>query len=108
MSNAKVISPLALNDFMTLILDVAESYSCILICWFQVADGVNAVLVGTIGNSPTPLVFTGGNCSIQGFNEHGDDDFWTVRTAFYLHLDINSQHTRNSLFKFSPFSAHIL
>jgi Bardet-Biedl syndrome 2 protein len=25
-----------------------------------------------------PLVFAGGNCSIQGFNKDGDDKFWTV------------------------------
>jgi len=42
------------------------------------ADGVNAILVGTIGNSDTPLVFAGGNCSIQGFNHDGNDEFWTV------------------------------
>ena len=52
--------------------------SHLVILMIQVADGVNAILVGTIGNNPTPYVFTGGNCSIQGFNEQGDDDFWTV------------------------------
>ena len=41
---------------------------------------MNSVLVGTLGMSSTPLVFAGGNCSIQGFNAQGDDDFWTVST----------------------------
>ena len=42
------------------------------------ADGVNSLLVGTIGNNSTPLVLAGGNCSIQGFNHEGEDEFWTV------------------------------
>merc|ERR1719494_137239 len=44
----------------------------------DVPDGVNALLVGNVGSNPTPLVLAGGNCSIQGYNADGDDDFWTV------------------------------
>lgn len=44
----------------------------------DVADGVNSLLVGVMGNTTAPLVLAGGNCSIQGFNHEGSDDFWTV------------------------------
>jgi len=44
----------------------------------EVADGVNSLLVGNIGTNPTPLVLAGGNCSIQGFDSEGNDEFWTV------------------------------
>jgi len=44
----------------------------------DIPDGVNSLLVGKVGNSPNPLVFAGGNCSIQGFDNEGNDDFWTV------------------------------
>ena len=29
-------------------------------------------------NNGKPLVIVGGNCSIQGFDEEGDEKFWTV------------------------------
>ena len=48
----------------------------------QVADGVNSLLIGTIGTNPTPLVLAGGNCSIQGFDADGNDEFWTVREKY--------------------------
>eukprot|EP00794_Sanderia_malayensis_P016830 gene16830-18528_t len=41
-------------------------------------DGVNALIIGQIGTDPTPLVFSGGNCSVQGFDADGNDIFWTV------------------------------
>lgn len=45
---------------------------------FQIADGVNAIVVGRIGSFDDPLAVAGGNCSIQGFNFEGNDEFWTV------------------------------
>lgn len=44
----------------------------------EVPDGVNSLLVGNVGTNPTPLVLAGGNCSIQGFDSEGSDQFWTV------------------------------
>ncbi|XP_057298017.1 Bardet-Biedl syndrome 2 protein-like [Hydractinia symbiolongicarpus] len=44
----------------------------------EVPDGVNSLLVGNVGTNPTPLVLAGGNCSIQGFDSEGSDEFWTV------------------------------
>lgn len=46
---------------------------------FQVADGVNSIIVGELGGYDKPLAFVGGNCSIQGFDVEGNDEFWTVR-----------------------------
>jgi len=40
--------------------------------------------IGTLGglanvpNSDTPVLIVGGNCSLQGFDQHGKDVFWTV------------------------------
>ena len=50
----------------------------LLYIFLQMADGVNSLLVGLMGNNSTPLVLAGGNCSIQGFNHEGNDEFWTV------------------------------
>ncbi|CAL1528312.1 unnamed protein product [Lymnaea stagnalis] len=41
-------------------------------------DGANAISVGMLGNVSSPLAIVGGNCSIQGYNKQGDDNFWTV------------------------------
>ena len=41
-------------------------------------DGVNSLLIGKVGSSNTKLVLAGGNCSIQGLNSEGNDEFWTV------------------------------
>lgn len=45
---------------------------------------MNSLLVGNIGTNPTPLVLAGGNCSIQGFDSEGNDEFWTVRRSVTL------------------------
>nr|BAJ93985.1 predicted protein [Hordeum vulgare subsp. vulgare] len=44
----------------------------------DIPDGVNAMVFGYIRNNPKPLVIVGGNCSIQGFDQHGNEKFWTV------------------------------
>ncbi|KAK6191700.1 hypothetical protein SNE40_003318 [Patella caerulea] len=41
-------------------------------------DGSNAVVIGRLGSIETPLAIVGGNCSIQGFDQDGNDAFWTV------------------------------
>jgi Bardet-Biedl syndrome 2 protein len=43
----------------------------------DVSDGVNTLIVGTLGNLP-PYVFAGGNCSVLGFKSTGAETFWTV------------------------------
>lgn len=41
-------------------------------------DGINALVLGKVGSSSKPLVITGGNCSILGFDDSGNEAFWTV------------------------------
>ena len=44
--------------------------------------------MGITSNSTVPLVYVGGNCSIQGFNREGEDVFWTVTGDNVLSLMI--------------------
>ncbi|XP_013786899.1 Bardet-Biedl syndrome 2 protein homolog [Limulus polyphemus] len=44
----------------------------------EVADGANCIVVGRIGGVNKPLAIVGGNCSLQGFDNEGNDSFWTV------------------------------
>jgi len=41
-------------------------------------DGVNCLLVGKEGTASQTLVLAGGNCSILGFDEKGEEALWTV------------------------------
>jgi Bardet-Biedl syndrome 2 protein len=44
----------------------------------EMADGVCSIVCGKVGGVVDPLAIAGGNCSILGFNEAGDEKFWTV------------------------------
>ena len=44
----------------------------------KVPDGVNVLTVGQLGSTSSPLAIAGGNCSLQGFDYEGNDQFWTV------------------------------
>lgn len=44
----------------------------------DVQDGVNSLVLGKMGDSTTPLVIAGGNCSVLGFDGKGTESFWTV------------------------------
>uniref|UniRef100_A0A8C9TK54 Bardet-Biedl syndrome 2 protein homolog n=1 Tax=Scleropages formosus TaxID=113540 RepID=A0A8C9TK54_SCLFO len=44
----------------------------------EVADGANAIVLGKLGDIPSPLAIIGGNCALQGFDHEGNDQFWTV------------------------------
>ena len=44
----------------------------------DVLDGVYCITTGTFANFNNPLCIAGGNCSIQGFDINGDEQFWTV------------------------------
>ncbi|XP_036997421.2 Bardet-Biedl syndrome 2 protein [Artibeus jamaicensis] len=44
----------------------------------EVADGANAIVLGTLGDISSPLAIIGGNCVLQGFDREGNDLFWTV------------------------------
>ena len=45
----------------------------------QTSDGSNAVVIGSLGNIDSSMVIVGGNCSIQGYDQDGNENFWTVR-----------------------------
>jgi len=42
----------------------------------DVQDGVYTIAVGSLGGKD--LIFVGGNCSLQGFDSKGSEEFWTV------------------------------
>lgn len=44
----------------------------------EAPDGCNSLVLGSLGERREPLAFVGGNCSIQGFDHQGQDQFWTV------------------------------
>ncbi|XP_005152310.1 BBSome complex member BBS2 isoform X1 [Melopsittacus undulatus] len=44
----------------------------------EVSDGANAIVLGNLGDIPSPLAIIGGNCALQGFDYEGNDLFWTV------------------------------
>uniref|UniRef100_A0A8C0DUE4 Bardet-Biedl syndrome 2 protein homolog n=1 Tax=Balaenoptera musculus TaxID=9771 RepID=A0A8C0DUE4_BALMU len=44
----------------------------------EVADGANAIVLGTLGDISSPLAIIGGNCALQGFDHEGNDLFWMV------------------------------
>ncbi|XP_008294012.1 BBSome complex member BBS2 [Stegastes partitus] len=44
----------------------------------EVTDGANAIVLGKLGDIPSPLAIIGGNCALQGFDYAGNDHFWTV------------------------------
>ncbi|KAJ0069534.1 hypothetical protein NL108_008487, partial [Boleophthalmus pectinirostris] len=44
----------------------------------EVTDGANAIVLGKLGDIPSPLAIIGGNCALQGFDFEGNDHFWTV------------------------------
>ncbi|XP_072278942.1 BBSome complex member BBS2 [Pyxicephalus adspersus] len=44
----------------------------------EIADGANAVVLGSLGDVSCPLAIIGGNCALQGFDYKGNDMFWTV------------------------------
>ncbi|XP_073515184.1 BBSome complex member BBS2 [Phyllobates terribilis] len=44
----------------------------------EIADGANAVILGSLGDVTCPLAIIGGNCALQGFDSRGNDMFWTV------------------------------
>lgn len=58
----------------------------------NIDEGVNALAVGKLTNHK-PLLFSGGNCSVYGFNSTGTESFWTVTGGDVSSLalcDINS------------------
>ncbi|KAL9649660.1 hypothetical protein ABK040_003337 [Willaertia magna] len=61
----------------------------------DVSDGVSRIIFGKIGSNDTPLAIVGGNCSIQGYDHQGEEQYWTTAggevTSLCL-LDINGDN----------------
>ncbi|KAI5727178.1 hypothetical protein M8J76_015554 [Diaphorina citri] len=63
----------------------------------EVPDGVNSIVIGKLGTRSEPLLFIGGNCSIQGFDWKGNEVFWTVtadniRSMILMDIDADGQN----------------
>lgn len=41
----------------------------------EVPDGVSALLFGHVQDKPGPLAVVGGNCSLQGFDHEGTEQY---------------------------------
>lgn len=67
---------LAIGSQQNLLVFDVESNSDVF--FRDIADGVSAVTMGTLGTYDVPLVIVGGNCSIQGFDAGGQERYWTV------------------------------
>jgi Bardet-Biedl syndrome 2 protein len=44
----------------------------------EVSDGANALAFGYSSGISKPLLIVGGNCSILGFDQEAEEQFWTV------------------------------
>ncbi|GAB5362785.1 hypothetical protein AAMO2058_000828400 [Amorphochlora amoebiformis] len=44
----------------------------------EVPEGLNVIAFGKIPSHSQPLAIVGGNCSLQGFDQEGNEMFWTV------------------------------
>lgn len=44
----------------------------------QTPDGANSLTIGELGEIQGPMVIIGGNCSLQGYDIEGNENFWTV------------------------------
>lgn len=57
--------------------------------FLNVPDGVGAICIGpSASNNKQPLVVTGGNCSLQGFDVDGNEVFWTVTGGNVTAMDL--------------------
>ncbi|KAF0974566.1 hypothetical protein FDP41_006598 [Naegleria fowleri] len=66
----------------------------------DVSDGVNRMTFGKLGASANPLVFVGGNCSIQGYDGEGEEQYWTTAGGDVTSLclaDINGDNENELL-----------
>jgi hypothetical protein len=48
----------------------------------QTPDGANSLAIGELGEINGPMVIIGGNCSLQGYDIEGNENFWTVIIIF--------------------------
>lgn len=63
------------TDTNLIAYDIAQNMD---LFYRETPDGANAITFGTLGSFQDQLAIVGGNCSIQGFDCEGNDQFWTV------------------------------
>lgn len=57
--------------------------------FLSVPDGVGAICIGAASSlEDRPLVIVGGNCSLQGFDNDGNEAFWTVTGGNVTAMDL--------------------
>jgi Bardet-Biedl syndrome 2 protein len=44
----------------------------------KMADGANAIAIGSLGSFSEPVAVIGGNCAITAINKTGEEILWTV------------------------------
>jgi Bardet-Biedl syndrome 2 protein len=55
----------------------------------EIEDGVYCLITGSYATFQKPLVIIGGNCSLQGFDIDGEEQFWTVTRGNTLSIALN-------------------
>lgn len=55
----------------------------------DINDGVFCIISGIFSTFSNPLAIVGGNCSLQGFDINGEEQFWTVTGGDTLCLALN-------------------
>mmetsp|Transcript_199 Transcript_199/g.341 ORF Transcript_199/g.341 Transcript_199/m.341 type:complete len:704 (-) Transcript_199:10-2121(-) len=53
----------------------------------EIQDGLNVMKIAQVSH-PEPLVLVGGNCSIQGYDAEGEEQFWTTTGGNVLSLEV--------------------
>ena len=79
------------QSFDIVLLNVTSFLYNVLYAWIdnlflskQTPDGANAVTIGELGEISGPMVILGGNCSLQGYDLEGNENFWTVNFALHF------------------------
>lgn len=62
----------------------------------DVQDGVNSLVVGKNANQVENMIIVGGNCSILGFDDRGNEVFWTVTGDNVSSMALCDVDNRNS------------
>lgn len=69
-----------------------DAYNNVDLFYNDIPDGIGVVTFGPVLSTGPWLAVVGGTCSIQGFNEKGGEDFWTVcgdmvRSIIFVDVD---------------------
>jgi len=69
-----------------------DAYNNVDLFYNDIPDGIGVVTFGPVLSTGPSLAVVGGTCSIQGFNEKGGEDFWTVcgdmvRAIIFVDID---------------------